>query len=452
MADILFFNQVREEDFPIIGEKAKKLSMLSKSGFRIPPGFIVTKNALNDTGKGRLVFLEETQDEITDAYLSLSVSLDKTSVASLLSSEEVYVAVRGNQKTALNVKGNEQLIKTVLASFSEGSEAVIVQKMVDSEKSGVAFMSNKDIIITACFGLGEGLDSGFIFPDSYVIDKNTSALKGIKIGEKNYAYIRDTETKTTVKQELGNKSKQQVLEENELNEISTQLKRITKFFAKEQKIEWSIKKGVLYILQSKDNTNDQPERVEFEITETEEHAPAEKIDIQQEEEFIFEPEPEKTRKEKSEELEIVHLDSVTGKKEEQDEVRDENPEEIMIKQEEEPEDEKDDDSIFSSYKGIKDEPKQGVNRIAELAKLNAGNAIVYCHIAVKEKLKERLLRYTKIASDDFTEILDELIQYENMEDELKYRKLDKAAKDFMVKMRYPQPEEVEMGLRMINDI
>jgi len=55
------------------------------------------------------------------------------------------------------------------------SVAVIVQSMVDSDVSGVAFSVNpvtlaeSQVVIEACYGLGEALVSGQVTPDSYIV-------------------------------------------------------------------------------------------------------------------------------------------------------------------------------------------------------------------------------------------------------------------------------------------
>ena len=58
------------------------------------------------------------------------------------------------------------------------SVAVVVQKMVESEVSGIAFSVHpvtqdpNQLIIEASYGLGEAIVSGQITPDSYVVEKN----------------------------------------------------------------------------------------------------------------------------------------------------------------------------------------------------------------------------------------------------------------------------------------
>ena len=60
--------------------------------------------------------------------------------------------------------------------------AVVVQKMIDSDKSGVIFSVNpvakdKSILIESVWGLGEGIVSGRIMPDSYTIASDLDNFK-----------------------------------------------------------------------------------------------------------------------------------------------------------------------------------------------------------------------------------------------------------------------------------
>jgi pyruvate,water dikinase len=69
------------------------------------------------------------------------------------------------------------------------SVAVVIQKMVESEESGIAFsvhpvtQDKNQIIIEAGFGLGEAIVSGSITPDSYVIDKQVFEILDINVNE-----------------------------------------------------------------------------------------------------------------------------------------------------------------------------------------------------------------------------------------------------------------------------
>jgi len=100
----------------------------------------------------------------------------------------------GQQDTYLNIIGADALTDSVIACWSslwtaraigyrarneipqeDVSLAVVVQKMVEAEVSGVMFTANPlsgkrdEIVIDATFGLGEALVSGLVEPDNYII-------------------------------------------------------------------------------------------------------------------------------------------------------------------------------------------------------------------------------------------------------------------------------------------
>jgi hypothetical protein len=511
MKSVLFFREISEVDISLVGVKGVNLARLFKKGFKVPPGFVVSKEAcdalifkkksiVSETIKHpdsekcihlqkqirNSEFPEDVADEIIEAYLSLSVSLDSTSAASLLHTEEVFVAVRSSyidelgdvpelsQKTILNVKGKDRLFKAIVdciaANFSlenieyrkkhslELSTAIIIQRMVDSEKSGVAYSKNpetgtKETVVNACFGLGEGLASGSVFPDSYVIDANFE-IKDVSIAEKQYEYVRDIETDATVKNELGEKSYRQVLYDKEITEIARTLKRIVNALGKEQKIEWAIRKEILYILQTKEIAApaEPAESVEMEIYESEEEPP-ELIDISPIEEdldFLQEIESYEDVPEEAGEMNEAAQEIVLEEPESVVTDIGENPMETPVEEIASVEDiteplheEIKDESIFSGYV----EPEIG-HKYGELAKLNAGNAVFYCHLLIKDRLWDRLKKYVREIPEDFEKLLNELLEYERVDNEDEIRRLNKARDDFL-KGKYPEPEDVEMALRLI---
>jgi len=107
--------------------------------------------------------------------------------------DEKDISFAGQSESFLNIKGNYQLIKSVKKSFAQiftpssifyrknkgipyedFCSGIIVQKMVDANKSGVIFSKNPlnndgNIIIEAVWGLGKGISYGVISPDYYAI-------------------------------------------------------------------------------------------------------------------------------------------------------------------------------------------------------------------------------------------------------------------------------------------
>ncbi|MDP3882086.1 MAG: phosphoenolpyruvate synthase [Nanoarchaeota archaeon] len=241
---------------------------------------------------------EELASEITDSYEVLDVDKQKIpgatrEVLAILknSHEPPFVAVRssattedladasfaGQQDTFLNIKGKDKLIESVKKCFAslftaravyyrtkkgfahdKAYLAVVVQKMVNSEKSGVMFSKSpvnddESIVIEAVWGLGEGIVSGRIKPDHYVIDKNLEEfkVKSIDLAEKKTAIVRNSAGENEVIKLIESRSKQQVLNGYEIKVLAQYARRLEEHYGKPQDIEFAIADNEIYIVQSR---------------------------------------------------------------------------------------------------------------------------------------------------------------------------------------------------------
>jgi len=241
---------------------------------------------------------KEMVDEILESYDILDVnkaSLENATASALkilkTSHEPPFVAVRssataedlvdasfaGQQESFLNVKGHKELIQKVKDCFAslftaravyyrtkkgfkhEGTYlAVVVQKMIDSDKSGVIFSRNpikadNNIMLEAVWGLGEGIVSGQIKPDSYLIDKNLDEFKVLErsISEKKIAFVRDSSGKNAVVKLTEERTKQQVLTGHEVKMLAQYARKLEEHYGKPQDIEFAISGGDIYIVQSR---------------------------------------------------------------------------------------------------------------------------------------------------------------------------------------------------------
>ena len=237
----------------------------------------------------------DLKHEISEAYENLSVDKNLMQNAGRYAqhilkntAEPVFVAVRssattedlddssfaGQQETYLNVKGNSELmlaIKRVFASlftaraifyrkkrgFSKEkfSLAVVVQKMIDSEKSGVMFTknpvnNNTNVVIEAVFGLGEGIVSGMIKPDHYEVSENLKIVES-KIADKKIALVRDSQGDNKQVNLTPRKSNEKVLEDSEIKSLANYAVRIEEHYGKPQDIEFALESGDIYIVQSR---------------------------------------------------------------------------------------------------------------------------------------------------------------------------------------------------------
>ncbi len=301
------FNQISKEDTKLAGGKGASLGEMTQAGIPVPEGFVILssvfdqvigKNNLNieiedildkvNSKKGHTLetasrkiqemilsteMSEDIQTEILESYKNLNCTF--VAVRSSATSEDSASAawagqldsfLNTNELTLLeNVKKCWASLFTpraILYRFEQKlnkdkiSISVVVQKMVDSEESGIAFSVHpitqdvNQIIIEAGFGLGEAIVSGSITPDDYVVDKSKVKILGININEQNKALYKKDKGGNEWK-ELGEKGKKQVLTEKEIIELAKLIIKIEKHYGFPCDIEWAREKGRFYILQSR---------------------------------------------------------------------------------------------------------------------------------------------------------------------------------------------------------
>jgi len=234
---------------------------------------------------------EKIKEDILDAYDVMSAEKTDKPEDLVKEKQKPFVAVRssataedlpeasfaGQQATFLNIQGDDELIKAVRGCWASLFTAraiyyreknnfphdkvlisVIVQKMINSDKSGVMFSANpvtndlNEIVIEGAFGLGEAIVSGAVNPDLYVVNKNTLDIKKIEVKEQKIKIIRDPETGKTAEKPLTEKEEmEQVLEDTEIKQLAVYAKRIEKHYNKPQDMEWAIEEGNVYIVQSR---------------------------------------------------------------------------------------------------------------------------------------------------------------------------------------------------------
>ncbi len=136
--------------------------------------------------------------------------------------------------------------------------SVILQEMIDPDKSGVLFTcnpisrNNNQIIINAVYGVGEGLVSGRLDADTYLISKKDGAIVEKTIVEKNKKLIRDIANQKCMEVEVdSDQINVESLDQAELKALLEIAHKIENFYGKPQDVEWSIKNKKLYILQSR---------------------------------------------------------------------------------------------------------------------------------------------------------------------------------------------------------
>jgi pyruvate,water dikinase len=306
---VLWLDDVRSGDIDAVGGKGASLGELKAAELPVPPGFVVgadsyrsfiegtdieeelfaavdvdpeNSGALADAqSRAQELILgtempEELREEIEAAYGSLGNGKAFVAVRSSATAEDLPDAsFAGQQETFLNITGEDLLerVKQCWASlftqraiyYREQQDfdhdrvdiAVVVQRMVDAEKSGVMFTSHPstgepELIIEAAWGLGEGVVSGSVSPDNYVIDRDSGEIEEVTLAEKKTMYTKDEDTGETIEEEVpAEKREARVLNEAEIEDLVTIGERVEEHYDSPQDVEWAIVDGEVYMLQSR---------------------------------------------------------------------------------------------------------------------------------------------------------------------------------------------------------
>lgn len=302
------FKKITKKDVKIAGGKGASLGEMTGAKINIPPGFVILATAfdkflektdlfqdveskihkvnyddINSVSKISAVIMDlimdapvprELEKEFVAEFKKLgakfvavrsSATAEDSSVASWAGELESYLNT--TQKTFLkNIKKCWASLFTPRAIFyrkekdlldTRISVAVVVQKMVESEVSGVCFTVHPvtqdkiQMIIEAGYGLGEAIVSGSITPDSYVLDKRDFSLMDINISKQEKQIVRCLKKGTKWQKVVEARQEKQKLSGEQIITLAKICLNIEKHYRFPCDIEWAQKNGKFYITQSR---------------------------------------------------------------------------------------------------------------------------------------------------------------------------------------------------------
>ncbi len=313
---VLDFKKISSKDLLLVGGKGSNLGEMLNAGVPVPPGFVVTTKSydlfLEENGLKMLItdllsdlnvantkklneaserienlILEakmptEVRQEIVEAYQKMSGFADASvAVRSSATAEDIPGAsFAGQQATYLNVKGPRNLTEAVQKCWASLFEpraifyrvtkgfdhmsvsiAVPVQKMVQSEVSGVMFTLNPlnndetKITIESVYGLGETIVSGAVTPDHYIVDKGSLNILEKQISNQEWMLIRrgkpvqgDPNIQVNVSKDMAGRQK---LSDKFIKELAKVGRIIETHYKFPQDIEWAFAGNKIWIVQSR---------------------------------------------------------------------------------------------------------------------------------------------------------------------------------------------------------
>ena len=295
-----------------IGGKAASLVRLSRAGFRVPEAAALPAAWFSpwwaelertaawshfqaataapwtrhcealELEASRLSFTREMRDGL-DALRKLVASWDHATCAVRSSSPDEDLesaSFAGGYVTVLGVRGNgiEDAVRACFVSclnervvlYKAQHEfevhrpriAVLVQRQVESEISGVGFSLNPvtndydEAVIDASFGLGESVVSGEVSPDHFVVDKSRRNILERHLGSKQVSRWIRPEGGVELREEP--RGEEASLDDEQVLELSDALARLEEVYGHPVDIEWAYAQGELHLLQARPITTHFP--------------------------------------------------------------------------------------------------------------------------------------------------------------------------------------------------
>jgi pyruvate,water dikinase len=295
---IFWFEEIGQEHNDLVGKKCANLGEMTKMGMPVPPGFslsikaqerfmketnadqevrqflsefgaVQTLKQYEEASKGLRHIMEtkEMPEDMREAIMSYyDILADKRGA-------EVAVSVRsagtvshpGQYETYLNVKGKAEVLNKIVKVWSsifntrtiaslirqelaiENSPliGVAVLEMVNARCAGVGFTCDPTsgdpsrMTIEGSWGLGEGVVSGALIPDKFVLDKDTLNIIERVIGDKEIQVVAKGEG--TVEEEVpADRRSIPCLSDEEVVRIAELAKTLESHFGVPQDMEWTV--------------------------------------------------------------------------------------------------------------------------------------------------------------------------------------------------------------------
>ncbi|WP_068269412.1 phosphoenolpyruvate synthase [Aldersonia kunmingensis] len=294
-------------DAPSVGGKAANLGELSRGGFPVPGGFVVTKegyldavdkagvrdelrsralppsggdSALTDAAselRSRILDVpvpDSLRQEIADAYHHLGAGVRVAVRSSAPAEDAADTSFAGIHDSFTDVGGVDELIDAIRKCWAslwseraltyrgvrsvtdEPSIAVVVQRMVDSEVSGVAFTADPRtgdldrIVIEAASGLGEVVVGGQVEPDTYVLSKPDFRVVSEHIGSQSFAITVDNDREQSREIPLADRGKRHLTGER-LRRLAELVTSVEHHYGAPQDVEFAFVGDDLWLVQTR---------------------------------------------------------------------------------------------------------------------------------------------------------------------------------------------------------
>ena len=283
------------------GGKAKALAALSNAGFNVPPAFVIEPQIFykNLTPQQRTALESASTAEAFQSILDnleLKPGFLKKIMAEIgkLGTNGARFAVRssapdedsaqhsfaGQLESFLFVSSDDvphRVVDVWRSAFTDrvcmyrrnnnlspvpGAPAVIIQRMVHPQVSGVAFSADpvtgrRDItVVASLYGVGTAIVSGECDADTHHVDRDGNIIEHkIAVKTKVHQFSPLTSSGVDSIPLTDAEAHRPVLNRPQVVAIADLARKVERFFGRPQDIEWAIEDGKIYLLQSRPITS-----------------------------------------------------------------------------------------------------------------------------------------------------------------------------------------------------
>ncbi|WP_167099755.1 phosphoenolpyruvate synthase [Mycobacterium sp. DL592] len=298
-------------DAEVAGGKGANMGEMVAAGLPVPPGFVVLRDSylesmaaagvaddLNTAHREAILrsgdpttfddlcqrmqalvlkagIPDAVRDRILTAYRKMGTNINVAVRSSATGEDGADASFAGMNATFTNISGEHELIDAVQRCWAslfgarvvayrasrgfsaDPAMAVVVQQMIASERSGVAFTADPTtdatdrVVVEGAFGQGEVVVSGSVEPDTYVVSKETGEILSRRIGYKQFKIVRGADG-TDQNIDLSEAEAQaQVLNDDEVRTIADIAVRSERHAGCPQDTEWAIAGGKTWIVQTR---------------------------------------------------------------------------------------------------------------------------------------------------------------------------------------------------------
>jgi pyruvate,water dikinase len=310
-AAVAWFDELHATDTATAGGKGANLGELAGAGLPVPDGFVVTaagyERAIDQGGvrdELRALFAEACRlvddpaalaesaerlralvrkaavppavaDAVLAAYHRLGTDVPVAVRSSATAEDTAGTSFAGMHETFANVVGDAAVLERLVDCWTslygervityrasqglteEPAIAVVVQRMVASERAGVLFCADPStgdrdrIVIEAAFGLGEVVVSGQVEPDTYVLAKDGPRLLSTRVGHKTHKLVAAADGTVSRVELEGAEADGRVLSDDEAITLARLGLQVEAHYGEPQDVEWAIADGETFLVQSR---------------------------------------------------------------------------------------------------------------------------------------------------------------------------------------------------------